>query len=580
MSSRPRTPDITGAFLVVLVLVAAVAWTGWQRVQQLQQEIEALTEEYVQKVDSVHRMRSLVRERMLRAALVISAQDRVLQDRYHREFRELAEYFVMARAEVEALVGGPDEVTLMEDLRELTGEGAPILSEIVDLALVGGRNDAIARLYSEAMPVQEQVLAQMERILQAFERDNARAVAAFARSHERTQRAMLATTGVAMLLIVFVGFRVRRRIRRDHVALQTELIQRQRVEARLRETQIGLEAAVARRTAELEEASERLEAAQRIAGAGYWEWNIRDDRLQWSANVFELLGLDPERTEAGFEAYLHAVHPEDRTRVRRTINQALASEPLYRVEHRVVRSDGGVRELRVEGEIERDAAGRPLEVLGMVRDITREKASQERLWHQAHHDSLTGLSNRSLLHEHLAQALRRAERNTGRVALVVCDLDGFKPINDRMGHDAGDVVLVAVAQRLREGVRESDVVARVGGDEFVLLLENVQDSGAVYGICLKLIDLFEEPVEVNYESVRIGLSLGAAIYPEDGDDADTLLQRADRAMYRSKQEGGSRVTLFAELDEGTRHGHGRDGRGRAPLGCGLQADPPRTGTGD
>lgn len=138
MSSRPRTPDITGAFLVVLVLVAAVAWTGWQRVQQLQQEIEALTEEYVQKVDSVHRMRSLVRERMLRAALVISAQDRVLQDRYHREFRELAEYFVTARAEVEALVGGPDEVTLMEDLRELTGEGAPILSEIVDLALVGG----------------------------------------------------------------------------------------------------------------------------------------------------------------------------------------------------------------------------------------------------------------------------------------------------------------------------------------------------------------------------------------------------------------------------------------------------------
>lgn len=566
--------------MVVLVLVAVVAWTSWQRVQELQQEIEALTEEYVQKVDSIHRMRSLVRERMLRAALVISAQDPVLQDRYHREFRGLAGDFVTARADVEALVVRPGDAALLDELRALTGEGAPILAETVDLALVGGRNDALARLYSEAMPIQEQVLEQMERILYAFERDNARAIEVTARRHQRTQQAMLGTAGVALLLIVFIGFRVRRRILRDHAALQTELGQRQRVEARLRETQIGLEAAVARRTAELEEASERLEAAQRVAGAGYWEWNIRNDQLQWSANVFELLGLDPAHTEAGFDAYLHAAHPDDRTRVRRAINEALAGEALYQVEHRVVRPDGEVRELRVEGEIERDASGRPLEMLGMVRDITREKASQERLWHQAHHDSLTGLSNRSLLHEHLAQALRRAQRNTGRVALVVCDLDGFKPINDRMGHDAGDVVLVAVAQRLREGVRESDVVARVGGDEFVLLLENVQDADAVNGICLKLLDRFEEPVEVNYESVRIGLSLGVAIYPEDGEDAETLLQHADQAMYQSKQAGGFRVTLFGELDAGPGRGPGRADHEHSPLGCGLQSDPPQAGTGD
>ncbi|WP_018873378.1 diguanylate cyclase domain-containing protein [Thioalkalivibrio sp. ALJ16] len=567
----PSVPGLTSAFVAVLLLVVAVALASWLRVQQLQKDVQALTEQYVQKVDRVHRMRSLVRERMLRVALVISAEDPTLQDRYQREFRELAERFIEAREDAELLAQTPRDVALLAELRELTATGAPILSELVDVALAGGRNDALARLYAEAMPVQEDVLAQMESVLAAFERDNAEAVEAMARRHERAQQVMLVATALTLMIIIYMGMRVRARIRRDHTALRRELAERQQVEARLRETQSGLEEAVARRTAALQETTERLEEAQRIAGAGYWDWDIRGQRMNWSRHVFDLFGLDPQTDAAGFEAYMRAVHPDDRTRVRRATNAALEHEHFYRVDHRVVRQDGGMRHVRVEGEIDRDGDGRPVQVLGMVRDITRDKASEERLWHQAHHDSLTGLPNRSLLQEHLQQALRRAQRAGTGLALVVCDLDGFKPINDRLGHDAGDLMLVTVARRLREGVRDSDVVARVGGDEFVLLLETVRDPDAVTGVGLKLIERFAEPVEVNREALNVGLSMGAAIWPEDGADADTLLQHADRAMYAAKAEGGSRIVLFRDCDADAAAGAGP--RPRGALGCGLAGDP-------
>ena len=545
-----RTSQLTGAFLLVLLLVAAVAVVSWLRVQQLQHEVQSLTADYVQRVDSVHRMRALVRERTLRATLVISADDPAQQDQYHQEFRSLARRFLEAREEVTRAVDDPRHAELLDGLREKTSVGAPMMGEMIDLALAGGRDEALPTLYSRIMPAQERTLEQIERLLDALERQNAADIRSMVRQHEDTQRVMVAASGLAMLLIAGIGFQVRGRIRRDHAALREELTQRRRAEASLRETQAGLEAAVARRTAELEEASARLEEAQRIAGVGYWDWGIRGEQLDWSTNVYQLLGLDPQRDGAGFEAYMHAIHPDDRARVRRGINDALAEGSHYHLEHRVVLPDGGLRHVRVEGEIARDADGRPQRMLGMVRDITRDKQSEERLWHQAHHDSLTGLPNRSLLQEHLRQALSRARRNGTRVALLVCDLDGFKPVNDRLGHDAGDVVLVTVAARLRSGVRESDVVARVGGDEFVLLLEAVGGSDDVRVVGDKLQQRFAEPVEINQDAVRVGLSLGAAIFPDDGERAEDLLQQADHAMYVAKKGSAQGLVLAAEAGPG------------------------------
>ena len=158
----------------------------------------------------------------------------------------------------------------------------------------------------------------------------------------------------------------------------------------------------------------------------------------------------------------------------------------------------------------------------------------------AHTDPLTGLPNRRGLNAALGETLPHA--GPGHlVALYVLDLDGFKPVNDRFGHDVGDELLVAVAQRLRAHIRSSDVVARVGGDEFVLMATALPDERSAHELGVKLCDAFVPPFEVAGESVRVGLTAGYALAPLDGHEAVALLKRADAAMYAGKQAGKQRL---------------------------------------
>lgn len=161
--------------------------------------------------------------------------------------------------------------------------------------------------------------------------------------------------------------------------------------------------------------------------------------------------------------------------------------------------------------------------------------SQKLLQHQANHDALTGLVNRKMLNDRLTQAMSRAHREAKQFALVVADLDKFKSINDEWGHQAGDKVLVEVARRLRESVRDLDTIARVGGDEFVLLLESVQSHADAERVCNKLLEIISQPIRLTSGgSVQISLSLGFALYPTDTHDPAALFTLADRSMYRNK----------------------------------------------
>lgn len=169
------------------------------------------------------------------------------------------------------------------------------------------------------------------------------------------------------------------------------------------------------------------------------------------------------------------------------------------------------------------------------------KRSQARLQHLAAHDPLTGLPNRGRLHEQLAQALERAQRDGEGLALLYLDLDGFKAINDRHGHAAGDRVLCEIAQRLRHGVRHSDTVARLGGDEFVVLLDGADDAAA-QALAQQLRATLQRPYAVEAgAAVTLDASIGIALYPRDGDDAESLLRHADRAMYRVKSQAGRKA---------------------------------------
>jgi diguanylate cyclase (GGDEF)-like protein/PAS domain S-box-containing protein len=181
--------------------------------------------------------------------------------------------------------------------------------------------------------------------------------------------------------------------------------------------------------------------------------------------------------------------------------------------------------------------GEQLSFTGIMRDVTTRKADEARIFHMAHHDALTGLPNRHLFTDRVDEALKRANRYRQRFALIFVDLDKFKPINDSYGHTAGDEVLKEVASRLKRGVRSTDTVARMGGDEFVILFENMSSSDEIEELQRKIKILLAEPLRLSAVTLKISASLGVGIYPDHADNIEDLMNFADHEMYRAKQQG-------------------------------------------
>jgi len=192
----------------------------------------------------------------------------------------------------------------------------------------------------------------------------------------------------------------------------------------------------------------------------------------------------------------------------------------------------------------KDQRGEVSHYIGLFSVLSEQKSTESRLRELANSDPLTGLVNRNLLYDRAAQALSQCRRNNCRAAFLFIDLDGFKPINDRLGHAAGDMVLREVATRLQHCVRESDTVARFGGDEFVLLLQSISSREAVTELAQKVLDTISADILVAGESCQVGASIGISLYPEDGESIEALLNAADQAMYRAKAAGRHRY-LFA-----------------------------------
>jgi diguanylate cyclase (GGDEF)-like protein/PAS domain S-box-containing protein len=210
----------------------------------------------------------------------------------------------------------------------------------------------------------------------------------------------------------------------------------------------------------------------------------------------------------------------------------------YRSQLRARRRDGQPLWIDMHGTL---MPGQPQEALWLLADITLLKDSELRAAHSAQHDPLTGLPNRLLLDDRLQQALTRAERSRESLAVCYLDLDGFKAVNDRLGHAAGDQLLIEMARRLQACVRAQDTVARLGGDEFVLLLPAPGEPAELEAVLARVSSALNRPVLLDGQSAEVSASVGVALYPQDGHQADALLAQADRAMYQAKRQGRQRV---------------------------------------
>lgn len=225
------------------------------------------------------------------------------------------------------------------------------------------------------------------------------------------------------------------------------------------------------------------------------------------------------------------MHPEDLEASLASIHRVMNGEPHIDFRNRYLRKDGGVVYILWSARWYEEEGVR----IGVARDVTALRQAEEELRFLAHHDPLTGLTNRSLFYDRLDSALYAAHRHRRLLALLFLDLDDFKMINDVHGHAMGDRVLCTVARRLEGSVRETDTVARMGGDEFIVLLTDIESMDDVSAKVQQLLAVIAAPLGDELEGIMPSCSIGVACYPQDGEDVDALLSRADGEMYRVKR---------------------------------------------
>ena len=262
--------------------------------------------------------------------------------------------------------------------------------------------------------------------------------------------------------------------------------------------------------------SERLSLATAVAKVGVWDWDLASNMLTWDATMFEIYGF-PAIVPMPYEKWSAAVCPEDLPAVQATFQGVIDDKSQASAEYRITLPNGAIRN-----------------VLAVERVVT----------HSAQHDFLTGLPNRMLLNDRISQAIALAPRHKKKVAVLFLDLDGFKHINDSLGHPIGDKLLQSVAKRLVDCVRGADTVSRQGGDEFVVLLSEVEHSEDAAITARRMLQAVAEPHSIDQHDLHVTTSIGVSVYPDDGLDAETLIKNADTAMYQAKENGRQSYQFF------------------------------------
>ena len=283
------------------------------------------------------------------------------------------------------------------------------------------------------------------------------------------------------------------------------------------------------------------------------------DNVVWSATETEFIYLNSmvekiygrpmEEFFRDRALWIKVIHPDDQPYVRKA-HARLPEENSITQEYRIIRPDGKTCWIEERARTIRNSKGEIIRFDGIAIDISERKAYEARIEYLASHDALTALANRNLLGDRITQAMAHARRNGLVLALLFLDLDRFKGINDSFGHALGDALLIEVSNRLKNVVREGDTVARQGGDEFIILLTDIQDPQDVIAVAHKIFDVFSIPFRVRGHELFVTTSIGATIYPDDGDDIHALLRNADTAMYRAKEEHGNAFQFYSrEMSE-------------------------------
>ena len=298
--------------------------------------------------------------------------------------------------------------------------------------------------------------------------------------------------------------------------------------------------------AQLQETEARWKLALESTGDGVWDWHIQEKTEYYSNGYKEMYGYGADQAWQVADNYSDQTHPDDADRIRAAHRAHFSGQtPTYTSEHRMRCKDGSWKWILSRGMvISRDPQGQPLRMIGTHTDISVRKETEAKILHQANFDSLTGLPNRRMLRERLEVEMQCCADTEQRMAVLFIDLDHFKEVNDALGHAKGDELLIEAGRRIRERLRDGDTVARMGGDEFTVLLTNISDSAHTQRIVEGILGAMTTAFQLGDDQVFVSASIGITHFPDDAAEVESLLKNADQALYVAKAAGRNRFSFF------------------------------------
>ena len=299
----------------------------------------------------------------------------------------------------------------------------------------------------------------------------------------------------------------------------------------------------------LEDERRRLANIIEATHVGTWEWNIQTGETRFNERWAEIIGYPLADLEpVSIDTWVKYTHPEDLQASSAALEKHFRGEAeFYEIECRMGHREGRWVWVLDRGKVFSWADdGKPLMMFGTHQDITQRKEYEARIRHMAMHDPLTGLPTLRLAYDRIQMAIEQVQREKKSAAVFYVDLDGFKAVNDAGGHRAGDQLLQTIATRLRQAVRGIDTVARIGGDEFLVILTSIDNRENARKVAHKLLEQVRDPIDIEGNAFRVGFSIGIAMIPDDGLEPKGLIEAADVAMYRVKNSGKNGVEFYSE----------------------------------
>ena len=294
-----------------------------------------------------------------------------------------------------------------------------------------------------------------------------------------------------------------------------------------------------------QKSEERYKLILESSSDGLWDWDLTNDTIYISKEWSKMLGFEEQEICEYRKKLKQLIHPKDIKRVTSNLYRCFEEEnQFYLCEYRIKLKESKYIWVSSKGKLLFSDKGEPVRIAGSHTDITEKKKREEKLEHLACYDQLTGTMLRTAFMDRLKISIEKANKEGLKLSVMFLDVDDFKTVNDMYRHHIGDLFLKKIAARLKSCIRNTDALCRIGGDEFAILLSNLNSINEADEIAQRIIDSFKVPIDISVNKLSSSISIGMAIYPDNGIDGETLLKRADVAMYKAKEEGKNSLRHF------------------------------------